>query len=299
MPGSGPAWSSPAPLAPPQPWAAPEPWAPPATSSGPGSPAVPTATPTSPATPHPATPHPAGQPWPGYGPAGWPPGHPGQPGQPTWPGHPGGPGPVGQGGWPGQGGQGGWPGQGGQGGWPPAGYPPPFAYPGQPAVRSDGSTKVIGLVIGLVVALVIGLCGCVCLAGVLTSPDDRTSATDPWYGDPSAPDEDGEAVEASPDPEPTRSPAIRPSNGAGRVTVVYEVTGQGPVYLQYYDASGDLIQTENVKLPWRKSFRMADASRVMVLASSNDSPYGVNCRITVDGRTVARDDSGYWVNCTG
>ncbi|WP_433344698.1 MmpS family transport accessory protein [Micromonospora sp. CA-111912] len=166
-------------------------------------------------------------------------------------------------------------------------------------VRPDNTAKVIGLVIGLVIVLVVGLCGCACLAGILTSPEDQTSATDPWYGDPSAPDEDGEPVEASPYPEPTRSPATRPSNGAGRVTVVYEVTGQGPAYLQYYDAAGDLIQTENVKLPWRKSFRMVDASRVMVLASNSDDRYGVDCRITVDGRTVARDGSQSWVNCTG
>ncbi|MFC8849302.1 MULTISPECIES: MmpS family transport accessory protein [unclassified Micromonospora] len=158
---------------------------------------------------------------------------------------------------------------------------------------------MIGLVIGLAVVLVIGLCGCAVVAGILTAAaEDRSTAQDPWYGGPYAPDGEDEAV-PSPPPEPTRSPAIRPSGAPGRVSVTYEVTGQGPVDVEFYDSDGDLIQTDDVRLPWRKTFRMTDASRVMVLATSRNRQHRVDCGITVDGRSVAEDGSWWWVNCTG
>ncbi|MGS2613373.1 MmpS family transport accessory protein [Micromonospora sp. LZ34] len=180
----------------------------------------------------------------------------------------------------------------------PPGYPTPYG-PTAPA-RQGNRSAVVGVVVAVVTVLAFGLCACLGIAGLIYSadapyPDDpyAEESYDPYY------DYEEEEPQVWPtQARPTVRPALTPSDGPGEVTVVYEVTGRGPADLEYYDANGAFIQVEQVTLPWRRSLRMHDAERVMVLANhGRQDP--ISCRITVDGRTVATDDRAWGVNCTG
>lgn len=152
--------------------------------------------------------------------------------------------------------------------------------------------------ISVATALVLVLCGCLGL-GVLASTTD-----DPYGGpaegwsteaDDSASTDSGLVTAA-----PSRSPAVTPSGGTGRLTVVYEVTGTAPAAdLEYYDANGDFIQTERVELPWRLKLTTNGTDRVMVLASHSDysDPTELSCRILVDGKVVAQETTKYGADC--
>ncbi|MFI7487253.1 MmpS family transport accessory protein [Micromonospora echinaurantiaca] len=178
----------------------------------------------------------------------------------------------------------------------PPGYPPPYVPPA-PA-RSGNRSTVVGVVVAVTTVLAFGLCACLGVAGLIYSAD-TPYPDDPYAQETYDPYYDYEEPETWPtQPRPTVRPALTPSDGPGEVTVVYEVTGRGPADLEYYDANGDFIQVEQVTLPWRRSLRMHDAGRVMVLAS-HGQPDRISCRITVAGRTVATDERAYWVNCTG
>ncbi|PZF95430.1 hypothetical protein C1I99_18305 [Micromonospora deserti] len=184
----------------------------------------------------------------------------------------------------------------------PPGYPPPYGPPAPPRGSTTRST-VIGIVVAAATVLVFGFCACLGVAGWLVGAEGRYSgdpyAEEPYY-DPYDDDEEPE-VGGWPTAEstPTLRPAQTPSDGPGKVTVVYEVTGDGPADLEYYDANGDFIQVERVKLPWRQRLRMHDDNRVMVLASNSDGEATIACRVTVDGARVAEDASDWAVNCTG
>ncbi|MER5701338.1 MmpS family transport accessory protein [Micromonospora sp. NPDC002296] len=270
-------WASLDPLAPPQAWAAPEPWAPPtggreqfgsaASDAGP----PPATTPGAPAADGSL---PGGQPWSGHVPSGWPPGQPGWPAE----GHP------------------------AQVGWPPAGYPPPFAYPGRPPTRpGGGDAKVIALVVGLVVVLVLGLCCCIGLFGfVAGEPDDRTTASDPWYDTDGTEPADPPTFPADPPTfpaDPSKKPVTRPTAGPAPVTVVYEVTGSGRADVAYFDADSDLIHVDGAKLPWRTTIRTNGQSRVMVEATRPyDESEPLTCRLSVTGagRPVTDTTTAVW-----
>ncbi|MCM0676734.1 MmpS family protein, partial [Micromonospora phytophila] len=196
--------------------------------------------------------------------------------------------------------------------WPPPGHlppgqPPPYGYtygyghPAPPPVRSANRSTLLGVIVAGATVVVLGLCACLGIAGFLYSADGPYS-DDPYAGEPyddPYTEEPGFPAAPSAEPTPTVRPALTPSAGPGRVTVVYEVTGRGPADLEYYDANGDFIQVERVKLPWRRSMRMHDAERVMVLAGNSDDEALISCRITVDGEAVAEDQSDWGVNCTG
>ncbi|MEO3775942.1 MmpS family transport accessory protein [Micromonospora sp. B11E3] len=188
-------------------------------------------------------------------------------------------------------------------GWPPAGYPPPYAYPGRPPARSGSDRTVVGLVITLVVVLVVGLCGCACVAGALVGlGEDRAASEEPWYDDPYDDGRYHEDGTPSPDPttfaaDPTKKPITRPTSGPAPVTVVYEVTGAGRADIAYFDAESDLIHVDGAKLPWRTTIRTDGKSRVMVEATwSGDENGPLTCRLTVTGagKPVIKVQQGYW-----
>lgn len=179
----------------------------------------------------------------------------------------------------------------------PPGYPPPY---GPVPARSGDRSALVGIV-AVVTVVVLGLCACLGVAGFAYYRTEQPYPDDPYAEETYDPYYDYEEEEPQVWPtqaRPTVRPALTPSDGPGEVTVVYEVTGRGPADLEYYDANGDFIQVEQVTLPWRRSMRMHDAERVMVLANHGQESR-ISCRITVDGRTVAQDDRVYWVNCTG
>ncbi|MFR9774721.1 MmpS family transport accessory protein [Micromonospora sp. MS34] len=195
-----------------------------------------------------------------------------------------------------------WPGH-APSGWPPPAYPPPYAHPyAHPGTRPQ--TGIGGLATTLIavgVVLVLAFCGCVGL-GVLSAVVDDPTA-DSYDGSegawPDEPDENGDPDRGLITAVPTRSPAVTPSGGAGRLTVVYEVTGTAPADLEYYDANGDFIQAERVELPWRLKLTTDGTERVMVLTSHSEpadtSPLG--CRIMVNGKLVAEETNEYGADC--
>ncbi|MCW3841713.1 MmpS family protein [Micromonospora yasonensis] len=190
--------------------------------------------------------------------------------------------------------------------WPPPGYPPPYAYPGAPPSRTGGG-RVAAVVISVATVLLLIFCGCVGL-GVLGSfvddpaGDSYDGSAESWPDEPAEPgepEESGDADDGLVTAVPTRSPALTPSGGAGRLTVVYEVTGSGVADLEYYDANGDFVQTERVKLPWRLKLTTDGTERVMVLASHSDfmETSRLSCQIQVDGKVVTQNASEYRADC--
>ncbi len=282
-------WAPLDPLAAPQPWTpptawSPAPWSPPGTPAGidtPGAPEIPAPT----ESPGPADAYPPAD---AYRPA-YPPTYPPSGAAPP-PGHP-------------------WPGQPAPA-WPPPGYPPPYAYPGAPPARTNGG-RTVAIVVGAVgVLLVLLFCGCVGvgLLGSLTGepvasgePYDVPGYDEPGYGEPGygEPDEYGTGNEGLITAEPSRTPASTPSGGPGRHTVVYEVTGTTPADLEYYDANGDFIQTEQVKLPWRLKFTVQETDRLMLLTRHSTYPDDslISCRIIVDGKVVVEETDETGTDC--
>ncbi|MFJ6195666.1 MmpS family transport accessory protein [Micromonospora sp. NPDC092111] len=284
-PSSTPAWTPPDPLAVPQPWAPPDPWATgPWDGTAPAAPpgAAPAGPPTVPAGPAPAAP-------PGAAPAGPPTVPAGPPGHPTT-----------------------FPGatfDGPATGWPPPGYPPPFAHPGYPArggQTSTGTGRVVGIVVAVVAVLAVGLCGCLGVGGLLLGRYAPEPVAEEPYGDPfddGYPEAEPEPSWSPPQPYQPSAPATKPSGGPGRYPVTYEVTGTGPVDIQYYDGDGYFIQQDRVRLPWRMKIRTDDPNRVLVTArrtAGNDGAF--RCTTTLAGRPpvtrVAGED--FWlVECHG
>ncbi|MET8836177.1 MmpS family transport accessory protein [Micromonospora sp. NPDC004540] len=272
-------WIPPDPLAAPQPWAPPAPWTPtpwtpnPWASPGAAAPgAAGTPAPPGPGTDPTATPGPAGWTTPGAGPGpAGPPVHPaGAPGAPPWPGGASGP------------------------GWPPAGYPPPYAYPG-PAPRRSGGNWVVAVVVTVVVALVLAFCGCVGLGVLGSFVDDSATSGQPY--DPEFDEPDG-GLAGEPTDDAAPVPATTPSGGPGRFRVVYEVTGTAAVDVQFYDANADFLQLDGVRSPWRLAFTANDRERVQIIASPTGSGEA-SCRITIDGKVVSQDSGEYGATCFG
>jgi hypothetical protein len=185
----------------------------------------------------------------------------------------------------------------------PGATPEPAGAPSRPGKRSP--TVDLRVAAGAVVVL--GICACLSFADRLVGTADEHDPERPFAhlprpyqqttggGWPTA-----EPAPTTPPATPARTvaPARTPSDGPGTVTVVYEVTGRGPADVEFYDANGDFVQAEGVTLPWRMRLRTHDAERVMVVVTGPDRNGMIGCRVTVDGRTVARDGGRWQVNCS-
>ncbi|MFG3598946.1 MmpS family transport accessory protein [Micromonospora chersina] len=239
----------------------------PETAPPPGTGADPTAVPGAAGWPAPYDPNaPGGTPRPAVPP----PGPAGAPPVPPWPG--GAPGP----------------------GWPPVGYPPPYAYPtGTPPRSSSG--WVVPVVVTVVIALVLAFCGCVGLGVLGSFVDDSTTSGQPY--DPEFDEPDGGLAEEPTDAAPP-VPATTPSGGPGRFTVRYEVSGTGPVDIQFYDANANFLQIDGVPPPWRLAFTANDRERVQIIASPTGSGKA-SCRITINGKVVSQDSGEWGATCFG
>ncbi|TDB73320.1 hypothetical protein E1165_17560 [Micromonospora sp. KC723] len=262
--------------APPQPWAPPDPLTAPQPWAAPGSA---DATPTAPT---------------GYGPTGGVHGTPAAPYGPSGGALPG-PGtpPVG---WP-------------PPGYPPPGYPPPYAHPGRPPVHvhpgyqpvggsATSGRWVVGIVAAALAVLVLGFCGCLGAGNALLgwyAPEPV--AEDPYDGYDDG-EEDEDPTWTPPALSQPATPATTPSGGPGRYPVSYEVTGTGRADIQYYDANGDFIRLEGVRLPWRERIRTDDPNRVVVIAGGDDTG-PIRCSAQVGGRTPVTEagEPGARVTC--
>ncbi|MEV4841679.1 hypothetical protein AB0K20_00350 [Micromonospora matsumotoense] len=154
--------------------------------------------------------------------------------------------------------------------------------------------------IAVVVVLVLGFCACLCGGSTLLGDIAPDSATEDPY-DRGYYDDDPEPSWSPPQPFQPSAPATRPADGPGRYAVTYEVTGTGPVDLQFYDGDGYFIQQEKVRLPWRMELRTDDPDRVLVSAArADDNGGGFRCATTVAGRprvTDAVGPDGWRVQC--
>ena len=243
---------------------------------------------------YPPPPDPQQQPWSGqpYGP-----GQPYQPGQPTPPGQPYQPGqPYAQG--------------------PaynpnqpfPSGpvYDPnqPYAQPGGPPPLPPKKSNVP--LIAVIVAVALLLCGGAVTAGVLLvrkATDQAKEALEP-ITNPSLPafptdlpkfPTDLPEVPGIPTELPTNIPNL-PGNGT-KLTVKYEVTGDGPIDISYTSEVGSApVEVKNAKLPWTKTVTMESPTVASVTVIRNTTKGGsVGCRTTINGAEVAKKsgEGGY------
>ncbi|MFC0503454.1 MmpS family transport accessory protein [Micromonospora costi] len=179
------------------------------------------------------------------------------------------------------------------------GHPWPYGHPAAPPARPRKGSAV-GATVAVAAVLVLVLCGALGAVALLRWSDmpspDGPVAEQPYDG-PFYEGEDDEEDDEEPWPV---SPALTASGAPGTTRVVYEVTGDGPVALEYYDANGDFVQEPDVALPWRLDLRKQNADRLMVLAHTSDGQARLTCRITVNGRTVDRQTAtGYGTSCFG
>ncbi|RZU78170.1 MmpS family membrane protein [Micromonospora kangleipakensis] len=194
------------------------------------------------------------------------------------------------------------------------GSPAPVAEPAVERPRGrDGRTTTV--VLSVFAVVVLAVCGLLGVAGLLVNlpadPFGAPKVAGPRQDTPTTPDEDeDQGAEAAaggqpaPDPTPTRKPAATPSGGPGRFAVAYEVTGQGPANIQYYDADGYLVELDEVRLPWHTKISTDDPSRASVMANKGDDKGGrtIACAMTVNGGvpvTESVDDRGWRVSCGG
>ncbi|WP_243706506.1 MmpS family transport accessory protein, partial [Micromonospora sp. KC721] len=152
--------------------------------------------------------------------------------------------------------------------------------PGRPPVgrSTSGGGRVAGIVIAVVAVLALGICACLGAASVLVGRfGSEPVAEDPYHD---GYDEQDSWTPAAPS-QPT--PATTPSGGPGRYPVSYEVTGTGRGNIQYYDANGDFIRLESVRLPWREKIRTDDPNRVIVIATG-DGDGALSCTARIGDR---------------
>jgi hypothetical protein len=172
----------------------------------------------------------------------------------------------------------------------PAGYPPA----GPPPRKSN--TPLIALILAVTVLL----CGGAVTAGVLVVNNvaDRAKEaiepiTDPTL--PAVPTEVPDLPTEIPD-LPTAVPTLPtdlpdlPGTSNKTISVVYEVTGDGPAEILYTEKLGESPKrVSNARLPWRLKTSMKGAALVSVTAIRNATENGtISCRATVDGKEVAQ-----------
>jgi hypothetical protein len=178
---------------------------------------------------------------------------------------------------------------------PPDGYGQPgYGQPPKPPRKSNVP------IVAVIVAVAVLLCGGAVTAGVLVVnnvtdrakdlADRAKEATNPLT-DPTLPTEVPEIPGLPTDLPSLPSDLPKLPDGTGKkITVVYQVTGDGPAEIVYFEKLGDTPKrVSNAKLPWKVTVSMQGASLVSVTAVRSDTGSGsISCRATVDGKEVAR-----------
>ena len=196
---------------------------------------------------------------------------------------------------------------------PPTGYGPPPGQPygpGQPGPPPPPPRRSNAPLIALILAVTVLLCGGAVTAGVLVVNNvaDRAKEAVEPITDPTLPGLPTDLPTEVPDlpteipdlptgiPDlPTDLPSL-PTDipglpGTGRtISVVYEVTGDGPAEIVYTEKLGESPKrVTNAKLPWKLETSMEGATLVSVTAvRSAADPGSISCRATVDGEEVAQ-----------
>lgn len=165
---------------------------------------------------------------------------------------------------------------------PTTGYPTYLGAPTPPR-RSNGP------ILAVVIALAVLLVGGVVVTGVLlvNSGDDpgRITADETPDTQRSRPAE--RTTEIRPSDDTTAGSGSEGGNGS---KVVYEVTGSGTASIIYFKSDGvTAAQVGETDLPWRQELTLeSDAAFVSVNATRADGTGELGCRITIDGKEVAK-----------
>ncbi|SIN20784.1 MmpS family transport accessory protein [Micromonospora cremea] len=122
-------------------------------------------------------------------------------------------------------------------------------------------------------------------------PADQPREDDPAAS--GARNADASSTAATPAPTLSVGPATTPSAGPVQTEVVYEVTGQGPADILYYDANGEGIWLSGATLPWRTSIHTDRRDHVMVQAGKTaGSGERIACSVTVGGGKPVTEETG-------
>jgi hypothetical protein len=180
-----------------------------------------------------------------------------------------------------------------QGGYPPPGYPPPgYPPPGYPAQPGPPPRKSNAPLIAVILAVTLLLCGGVATAGVLVAraaAEKTQEAIEPITELPTF------------DPELPDLPTGVPGT-ARKITVTYEVTGDGPATILYFGKIGETpTRLDNVKLPWKFDVELETPTLLSVSAVRVDTTDGsISCRALIDGQEVKQgaSDNGSFATAT-
>jgi hypothetical protein len=179
-------------------------------------------------------------------------------------------------------------------GYPPPGYPPP----GYPAMQPDRPPRRSNVpLIALIVAVSLLLCGGVVTASVMAvraAADRAKEAVKPITELPTAVPELPELPGLPTDLPglPTDLPTAVPGSGR-KLTVTYEVSGDGPAQILYVDKLGGTpTRLDDVKLPWKFSVEVETPALLSVIAMRLETGDGeISCRALVDGEEVKQRTS--------
>ena len=184
----------------------------------------------------------------------------------------------------------------GQPGYAPPGYGPPPGYEGQPGYGPPAPRKSNVPLVAVIVAVAVLLCGGAVTAGtlVVSNVADRAKEAVKPITDPTLPPIPTEAPDLPGLPTdlptlPTDLPNL-PGGTGKKITVRYEVTGDGPAEILYTKKLGETPhRVNNAKLPWKITTKMEGTAFVSVTAVRSGADSGsISCRATVDGEEVAQ-----------
>jgi len=184
---------------------------------------------------------------------------------------------------------------------PPSGYPAP-GYDTAPPRRSNVP------IVAVIVAVAVLLCGGTVTAAVLIAHNvaDRAKEAIKPITHPVVPTEapNFPGVPTALPTFPTDLPNLPglPNSGQ-KITVAYEVTGDGPAEILYTTKLGETPKrVQHAKLPWRLTTTMDGAALISVSAIREGEDDGtIKCRASVDGDQAAqasRDGAFATVSCT-
>ena len=170
---------------------------------------------------------------------------------------------------------------------PPGHVPPGYGPPGYGPGYGPPPRKSNAPIIAVILAVTLLLCGGIATAGVLIA---RSVA-----------DKAKETAAAPFDNLPTAVPTLPglptdlPTDDTGRkISVTYEVSGDGPVSIVYLQKMGDTpVRLTEVNLPWKFTTEVqtpALLSVVVVRLGATDGT--VKCRALIDGDEVKASTSG-------
>jgi hypothetical protein len=175
---------------------------------------------------------------------------------------------------------------------PPPGYAPPqpgYGPPPRPPKRSNIP------IVAVILAVALLLCGGIVTAGVVAfnKAKERTQEAIKPITHPTFPTEVPNLPDIPTDiPDfPTDIPNLPdPNASAKKITVTYEVTGDGPASIVYTEKLGDSAKrVDDATLPWKLETTMEGAALISVTGIRTGTDTGtITCRATVDGKEVAK-----------